>query len=159
MTDLSLRGERLLTINATLQAPPEVIGPVPEGIRVNFYVTGGTFEGPRLRGRVRGVGQDAFLLRRDGIGQLEVLLTLETDDGALIEARYDGLGDFGEDGYEGFLRGELPARVGLHTFPRLRTAHPEYQWLQRFACVGVGIADLQRSEVRYEVYALGQPGQ
>ncbi|WP_162932184.1 DUF3237 domain-containing protein [Solimonas sp. K1W22B-7] len=155
MIDLSLRGERLMTIDATLQAPPEVIGPVPEGIRVNFFVTGGSFEGPRLRGRLRTVGQDAFLLRRDGMGQLEVLLTLETDDGALVEARYDGIGDFGEGSYEGFLRGELPERASLHTFPRLRTAHPSYQWLQRLACVGVGSVDLLRSEVRYEIYSLG----
>lgn len=153
-TALALRGAHLFTMQATLQSPPEVIGPVPDGIRVNFFVTGGRFEGARLRGKVRGVGQDAFLLRRDGMGQLEVLLTLETEDGALIEACYDGLSDFGEGAYEGFLRGEVPLEVGLHTFPRLRTGHPDYQWLQRLACVGVGRADLQRSEVRYEVYAL-----
>lgn len=151
---LALRGAHLMALHATLQSPPEVIGPVPEGIRVNFFVTGGRFEGARLRGKVRSAGQDAFLLRRDGMGQLEVLLTLETEDGALIEARYDGLSDFGEGAYEGFLRGQLPREVGLHTFPRLRTTHPDYQWLQRLACVGVGRADLQRSEVRYEVYAL-----
>ncbi|MFA5938860.1 MAG: DUF3237 domain-containing protein [Sinimarinibacterium sp.] len=158
MTDtdpsLALRGTHLMTMQATLQSPPEVIGPVQEGIRINFFVTGGSFEGARLRGRVREVGQDAFLLRRDGIGQLDVLLTLETDDGALIEARYDGLGDFGENAYEAFLRGELPLEVGLRTFPRLRTAHAGYQWLQRLACVGVGRVDLQSATVRYEVYAL-----
>ncbi len=155
MMDLSLRGERLFTMDATLRAPPEVIGPVQEGIRVNFHVTGGRFEGPRLQGKLRAVGQDAFLLRRDGMGLLEVLLTLETDDGALIEARYDGLGDFGAGAYEGFLRGEVPPSAELHTFPRLRTAHPDYQWLQRLACVGRGQVDLLRSTVRYEVYALG----
>ncbi|PPE74357.1 DUF3237 domain-containing protein [Solimonas fluminis] len=155
MNDLSLRGERLFTMDATLQAPPEVIGPVPEGVRINFHVTGGRFEGPRLRGRLRAVGQDAFLLRRDGIGLLEVLLTLETEDGALIDMRYDGQGDFGEEAYERFLRGEIPPDVHLHTFPRLRTAHPAYQWLQRRACVGRGHADLVRSTVRYDIYALG----
>lgn len=154
MTDLGLRGERLFTMDATLRAPPEVIGPVPEGVRANFHVTGGRFEGPRLHGVLRAVGQDAFLLRRDGMGLLEVLLTLETGDGALIEMRYDGVSDFGEDAYEGFLRGEIPREVSLHTFPRLRSAHPGYQWLQRLACVGVGRADLERSTVRYEVYAL-----
>lgn len=36
---------------------PEVIGPVPEGIRVNFYNTGGEVSGPRIRGKLRPVGK------------------------------------------------------------------------------------------------------
>ena len=149
-----LRGEHLGALFATLQAPPEVLGAVADGVRANFYVTGGEFRGPRLQGRLRAVGDDRFLLRRDGIGQLDVQLMLDTDDGALIEIRYDGLGDLGVDGYERFLRGELPALLPLHTTPRFRTAHPDYQWLNRLACVGVGAADLQRFEVRYDLYAL-----
>lgn len=151
----ALRGEHLCSMYATLQAPAEVIGPVQDGIRINFYVTGGEIRGPRLQGRLRTVGGDWFLLRRDGIGQLDVQLTVETADGALVEVRYAGLGDFGVDSYEGFLRGELPRSVPLHTAPRFRTAHPDYQWLHRLCCVGVGAVDLERSEVRYDIYALG----
>ena len=33
-------------------APAEMIGEVPEGLRVNFYSTSGDFAGPRLKGRV-----------------------------------------------------------------------------------------------------------
>lgn len=149
-----LRGEPLFAMHATLQAPPELIGPVPEGIRATFYVSGGRVEGPRLRGRLRAVGADWFTLRRDGVGVLDVRATIETDDGALIQVDYSGLGDAGEDAYERFLAGELPPRLALRTGPRLRTAHPDYQWLQRLYCVGVGEADLQTFEVRYQVYAL-----
>ncbi|WP_020650923.1 DUF3237 domain-containing protein [Solimonas variicoloris] len=153
-TDFALRGEPLFSMQATLQAPPELIGPVPEGIRVTFYVSGGRVEGPRLRGRLRPVGADWFTLRRDGVGQLDVRATIETDDGALIQVDYPGLTDVGADAYERFLAGEMPPRLALHTGPRLRTAHPDYQWLQRLYCVGVGEADLQTFEVRYRVYAL-----
>ena len=30
--------EHICSYTATLAAPPEIIGPVPEGIRANFYV-------------------------------------------------------------------------------------------------------------------------
>ena len=49
--------EHIMSYNATL-APPEVIGPLAEGIRVNFYVTGGTVTGPRVFGKLRPVGAD-----------------------------------------------------------------------------------------------------
>jgi hypothetical protein len=135
-------------------AAPELIGPVPEGLRANFYVTGGEVSGPRLQGRVRAVGADWFLLRRDGVGQLDVRTTIETHDGALIDVSYPGFGDLGPDAYERFLRGETPPRIALRTAPRMRCAHPGYQWLHRAFCVGIGEVDLERLVVSYDIYAL-----
>ena len=42
--------EYILSYNASL-APPEIIGPIAKGIRVNFYVTDGLFQGPILKAR------------------------------------------------------------------------------------------------------------
>ena len=42
--------EYVLSYNASL-APLEIIGPIAEGIRVNFYVTDGLFAGPKLKGK------------------------------------------------------------------------------------------------------------
>jgi hypothetical protein len=148
-----LRGEHLYSMRVTLQ-PPEVLGPLHGGIGINFHIANGEFTGPRLKGLVHASGGDWFTLRRDGIGELDVRLTLQTDDGALIDTRYRGLGEFGIDSYEGFLRGELPASAPLYTSPYMATAHPDYQWLHRRACVGIGAVDLQRNEVRYDIYAL-----
>ena len=39
-------------------AEPEVIGPVPEGLRVNGYILGGEVTGPRVSGKLRPVGGD-----------------------------------------------------------------------------------------------------
>ncbi|HSW14985.1 MAG TPA: DUF3237 domain-containing protein [Solimonas sp.] len=152
--EFPLQAEHLFSMAATLQSPAELIGAVPEGIRLNFYVVDGHVEGPRLRGRLRPVGGDWFTLRRDGIGQLDVRVTIETGDGALIQATYEGIGDCGIDGYEAFLRGELPRVLPLRTAPTLRTAHPDYQWLHRLSCVGLGEVDLERYEVRYDIYAV-----
>lgn len=148
------RMEHLFSYGATLRAPPEVIGPVPEGLRVNFHITGGTVHGERLNGILRPVGLDSFLLRRDGVGLLDVRGTIEASDGGLIDVFYRGIGDLGEDGYDRFLRGDLPKKLALRTGPQLRTAHPAHQWLQRLHCVGVGEVDFERSEVFYDVYAV-----
>ncbi len=144
--------EHLFSYTAMLQAPAEVIGVVPEGVRVNFYVTGGELTGPRVRGRLRPVGGDWLTLRRDGVGVLDVRATIETDDGALIDLSYRGIGDLGADGYEKFLRGEVPERVLLRTAPVLRTAYPAYHWLHRVFTVALGEVDFDRSIVRYDVY-------
>ena len=50
--------------------PPEVIGPVPEGIRVNLYITGGEVTGRKVRGKLRPVGGDWLTIRRDGVAIL-----------------------------------------------------------------------------------------
>ncbi len=145
--------EYLFSYAAVLQAP-EVIGPVPEGIRVNFYVKSGTVQGPRLRGSLVPAGGDWLTIRRDGMAMLDVRITLKTDDDALIYMTYPGLGDLGADGYERFLRGELPPTLALRTAPTFRTAAPQYAWLHRLLCVSSGEADFGRSEVRYDVFAV-----
>lgn len=153
-----LSSEHLFGYRATLRAPPEIIGPVPEGARANFYVTGGEVTGPRLHGRVRPVGADWGTVRNDGMLAIDARITLELADGALIYGHYHGLGDLGPDGHARFLAGQLPARLPLRTAPVFRTAHPQYQWLHRLLCVGIGEADLDRFTVGYDVYAIGSRG-
>ena len=60
------------------------IGAVPHGTRAIAPIASGHFEGPRLRGRVLSGGGDWTLLRGDGVLELDLRLTLETDDGALV---------------------------------------------------------------------------
>ena len=126
--------EHLFTYNATL-TEPEVVGPVPEGIRVNYYITGGEVKGPRLSGKLRPVGADWFTMRSDGVGILDVRATIETSDEALIYVAYNGVLDFGEDGYKKILEGEMPpSGAPIRISPRCQTSSPEYQWLNRVHC-------------------------
>lgn len=151
MFDYSL--EHIFSYSAGLH-PPEIIGPVAEGIRLNFYVTGGEVSGPKVRGILRPVGGDWLTIRTDGIGILDVRATIETHDHALIHIAYTGIGDLGEDGYQNFLQGVLPPKLPLRVAPRFQTAHPDYKWLNRLQCFNVGEVDLKRFEVRYDVYAV-----
>jgi hypothetical protein len=144
--------EHIFSFGVPLEIEP--IGPVAEGIRVNFYSQGGEVTGPKLRGKCRAVGGDWLTLRTDGMGLLDVRTTLESHDGALIAITYCGVADLGTDGYQRFVDGNLPARARLHVVPRLQTAHPAYSWLNRVQCVGIGEVDFGRSYVSYDVYAM-----
>ena len=75
---------RLLMTLQVVVPPPQKLGAVPHGTRVIAAITSGTFDGPRLRGRVLPGGGDWTLLRSDGVLELDLRITLETDDGALI---------------------------------------------------------------------------
>jgi hypothetical protein len=119
----------LFTYTANLRLPPEVIGPIPEGIRATAYVLGGEISGPRLRGKVLPVGGDWLLLRTDGVGLVDVRLTLQTYDDALIYMTYTGVLDLGADGYNRFLAGQMPPTFPVRTAPRFQTGHPNYLFI------------------------------
>jgi hypothetical protein len=121
---------------------------------VNFYTTGGEITAGRVRGRVRPVGGDWMTVHRDGVAILDVRATFETHDGALILVTYPGVIDLGEDGYDKFLRGELPSTARIRTSPRFLTSHPEYLWLNRLQCVGVGEYVAAANAASYDVYAI-----
>lgn len=144
--------EHICSIKATLENPPEVIGPTPEGLRLNVYITGGEVWGPRLNGRLRPVGADWLTIRSDGVGVLDIRATMETEDGALIYVAYQGLADAGEDGYQKFLEGTPPPRVPIRGAPRFHTSHPDYLWLNRIQCLNVGEVDLENWVVDYDLY-------
>lgn len=152
MNDYKL--EHVLSYSGTLAAPPEVIGPLPEGIRVNFYSTGGEITGPGIRGVLRPVGGDWMLVRSDGVGLLDVRTTFELDDGALILVTYAGMVDLGKDGYDRFLRGELPSKARLRISPRFQTSHPAYLWMNRLCCIGVGEYQAATNVASYDVYSV-----
>src|SRR5258706_10957817 len=82
---------RLLMTLQVAVVGAQKIGAVPHGTRVTAPVPSGHFEGPRLRGKVLPGGGDWTLLRGDGVLELDLRLTLETDDGALIHMTSFGL--------------------------------------------------------------------
>src|SRR5580658_8443063 len=78
--------EFIFAAQATVD-PPQELGAVGKGTRRIVPITGGTFEGPLLRGKLLPGGADWQILRGDGVAELEARYTLQTDDGALIYVR------------------------------------------------------------------------
>ncbi len=92
----------------TLDVPSiKDLGATPWGHRRIAQVTGGRFEGERLKGTVHaGPGGDWMLLRQDGVLALDVRITLETDDGHLIFMSYRGMRHGPKEVIERLNRGE-----------------------------------------------------
>jgi hypothetical protein len=134
--------------------PPEVIGPVGEGIRANFQFAGGEVDGPKLQGRFRPGGVDFATMRRDGIGILDIRGIIETHDGARIYLVGSGLAYGGENDYERAIKRDLAPTVPLRVAICLQTAHPGYAWVNRFQFVSIGELVRTRNEVRADLYAL-----
>jgi Protein of unknown function (DUF3237) len=103
-------------------SPTQDIGSTPEGTLTIFPVTGGSFEGERLRGKVLAGGGDWVTRRSNGMMTLDLRVTLETEDGSLIHMTFTGI----RDDASGYFR----------TVPRFETAAPGYAFLNRLLAVG-----------------------
>jgi len=121
-----MRTRPLMTLRLTT-APTQDIGAGPRGTRVTFPITGGAFEGDRLRGKVLPGGDDWTIKRSDGVVELDLRITLETDDGALIHMTFEGIRD-----------DSAPGAPYFRTMPRFETAAPKYSFLNRVLAVGTG---------------------
>jgi len=108
-------------------APTQKLGAGPHGARITFPIIGGTFEGDRLRGKVLPGGGDWVLKRADGVLELDLRITLETDDGALIHMTFEDIRDDGAKGAPYF-----------RTLPRFETADARYSFVNRLLAVGAG---------------------
>ena len=129
----------LMTLEVKVEGAQR-IGAVPKGTRVTAPVPSGTFEGPRLRGKVLSGGADWTLLRSDGVLELDLRLTLETDDGALVHLASFGLRHGPPEVLAALGRGERvdPSAYYFRTTPRFETGHPKYAFLNRLLAVATG---------------------
>ena len=134
-----MNSQPLMTVRI-LAAPPQKIGAIPHGMRSIVPVTGGDFEGPRLRGKVMPGGGDWLLLRSDAVLELDLRITLETDDRALIHMSFQGLRHGPADVIAALGRGEVvdPATYYFRTVPRFETSAEKYAFLNRIITVSVG---------------------
>jgi hypothetical protein len=135
-----LRSQPLFTITMTLH-PIQDLGMTPMGHRRVVPVSGGRFEGDRLRGTVLPVaGGDWLLTRADGVFQQDVRVMLQTSDDALIYMSYRGVRHAPADVSARLARGERvdPSQYYLRIVPFFETAAPQYSWLNNLVAVGVG---------------------
>ena len=80
-----------------------VVGETPHGKRTVIPITGGTFEGPRLKGTIIPGGAD-WQLAKGNRTELEAIYSIKTDDGVYIHIRNRGIiyGGTDENGQPSF---------------------------------------------------------
>jgi hypothetical protein len=133
----SLKSEFLMDL--ILETAPAVT----VGNRTIVNVTGGTFEGPKLRGTVLPPGADWPLKVSDTLRVLDVRTLLVTDDNQQIYTTYRGVIYTPPAG-----QGERYWR----TVPAFETAATRYDWLNHVVAVGVGFPVPQR--VAYRIFQI-----
>jgi Protein of unknown function (DUF3237) len=148
-----LRLEPLLRAEITL-APPQELGDTPHGRRRVIAITGGSFRGERLSGRVLPGGADWQVIRADGVAELDARYTLETVDRSLIYVRNFGYRHGPPEVMRRLLAGE-PVDASLYymrTTPRFETGAERYRWLNGLICVASGAR--RAASVELEVFAV-----
>jgi hypothetical protein len=134
----SVRTRPLFTMR--LDARMLVLGATPTTMRRIGIVPGGTFEGERLSGKVLDGSSDWQSIRSDGSTLLDVRLTLQTEDDALIAMSYQGIRRGPREVMERLDRGEQvdPADYYFRINPTFETATEKYAWLNGILAIGIG---------------------
>jgi Protein of unknown function (DUF3237) len=100
-------------------------------VRRIIPITGGSFEGPDMRGQVLGYGADWNLSRRDGASSVEAAYYLRTDDGIVIRIVNTGVG--AGPPRRDAVSGE---RFFMFTHPEFEAPEGKYDWMNRSMFVG-----------------------
>jgi len=115
--------------------------PIGVGNRMIFELEDGHMEGERIRAKLSGqANADWLTTDAYGIGNLDVRMLVETDDGALVFIQYLGKVDFNTPG------------AAIYATPRFETSDERYLWLNGIQAVAKGVFD--GTSLTYELYEL-----
>ncbi len=81
--------ERVMTLRVEV-GQSLAVGQVPEGRLAIIPITGGSFEGPGIRGKVHAGGADWNVTCSETLGHVLARYWIETDDGAVIAVENEG---------------------------------------------------------------------
>jgi hypothetical protein len=126
-------------------------GRTPYGERRVIDILGGRVEGARLAGRIL-PGADWQIVWADGTADLTARYGIETDAGARVLVRSDGLRHGSPGVLAALARGENvdPSRYYFRTVMRFEAAHPSVDWLNRIIAIARGTRE--KNAVHLDVY-------
>ena len=143
---------RVYRLQATL-GQPLALGERPQGQRRIVPLTGGTFTGPELRGKLLpGASADWQTVLPDGTALGDIRYTLQTDAGALLYVQSRGVRHGSAEVLARLGRGEDvdASEYTFRTSTQIEATGAELDWLNKgvFISVGGRLAD----SVIYETY-------
>ncbi len=133
-----IKTEFLFTM--ALEFEVSILGNTPYGVRRIARLSSGNFKGPKLKGAVLPGGGGWMLLRLDDVLEIEVRLTLETEDKQQIYMNWMGLRHGPKEVIDRLYRGETadPTSYYFRTTPYFETSSEKYSWLNRICSIGTG---------------------
>jgi hypothetical protein len=145
----------LYRLEAVVGEPLDV-GEVSQGRRRILPLTGGTFAGPELNGKLLpGTSADWQIVLADGTALGDIRYTLQTDGGALLYVQSRGVRHGSAEVLERLGRGEDvdASEYTFRTSTQIETASRELAWLNKGVFIGVG--GRTAGGVVYETYLVG----
>ena len=138
----TIRTRVLYEAHVSFGAPLDV-GATPHGVRRIVPFTGGTFQGPYIRGEILPGGADWLLVRPDGVAEVDIRTAGRTDDGAVIYATERGYLCAPPDVFQRIARGERvdPDAYTFRLIATYETSSPRYAWLN--GTIGLGLVTLR----------------
>ena len=116
------------------------LGNTQHGNRRIIPITGGSFDGPAIKGTVVPGGADWQIVRADGVAELEARYTLRTDDGTLIYVINRGYRHGPPEVMQRLAKGESvdPKEYYFRATPTFETSAAKYSWLTRYIFIATG---------------------
>jgi len=119
---MQLEAELVLELNVEIGEAKEV-GMTSEGFLRLIPITGGTFSGKGIKGKVIPGGYDWNVTVNDKLSHLLAKYAIQTDDGDYISVENEGYIDFTQNDF-------------IKTTPRFQVQSEKYAWLQSGVFVG-----------------------
>jgi Protein of unknown function (DUF3237) len=120
---------------------PIIVGETPHGLRRIIAITGGSFEGPKMKGEILEGGADWQIVRKDGVAELEAHYQIKTDDGVVIYIKNVGLRVATPEVAARIGRGEVvsPNDYYFRAVPKFEAPTGKYDWVNNaiFICKGI----------------------
>ena len=125
----------------TLFAPKlNIVGDTPLGKRILINVDGGHFDGPKIKGTIKSPAGDWLLVRADNSVQLDVRLSMLTDDETLVYMSYQGLRTAKQSVLDRLAAGDDvdPSEYYMRIVSKFETEAGRYGWLNNILAIGTG---------------------
>jgi Protein of unknown function (DUF3237) len=142
-------------LEATLAQPLD-LGETAQGRRRIVPLTGGTFTGPELNGKLLpGASADWQIVLPDGTALGDIRYTLETDGSDLLYVQSRGVRHGSAEVLSRLGRGEDvdASEYTFRTSTQIETAAPHLDWMNKG--VFISVAGRQATGVIYETYLVG----
>jgi hypothetical protein len=142
--------EYAFTVKASL-LPPVEQGEVDGGRKRFIAITGGTVEGPLLKGTVMAGGGDWQTILPGGLTRVEARYFLKAADGTVIEVTNPGVRTGTPEVIARLSKGENvdPAAYYFRTTPSFAVAFGPHDWMRRHVFVARGIRRPDHVEIDF----------
>ena len=119
---------------------PEIVT-VANGTRRVISITGGSFEGPQIKGTIVPGGYDWQLLRNDGVIEIDARYVLQADEGSLITIINTGLRHAPGDVMQRLDKKEDvdPSLYYFRSTFQFETSELQYDWLTKNIFIANGM--------------------